>query len=47
MKLRTMKIEPHKKFEGVFLVGGKPATLNLLPGAVVYGERLVKSDKRE
>ena len=47
MKLRAMKIEPHKKFEGVFLVDGKPATFNLLPGTTVYGERLIKSDKRE
>ena len=42
-----MKIEPHKKFDGVFLVGGKPATLNLLLGTTVYGEQLVKSGKRE
>ncbi len=42
-----MKINPHKKFEGIFLVNGKLATVSLRPGTTVYGERLVKSGKKE
>jgi len=42
-----MRIKPHKKFEGVFLVDGKLATVSLLPGRSVYGEQLVKSGKKE
>lgn len=42
-----MKIRLHKKFEGVFLVDGKLATISLYPGASVYGEQLIKSDKKE
>jgi len=42
-----MKINPHKKFEGVFLINGKLATVSLCPGATVYGEQLIKSGKKE
>jgi len=42
-----MKIKPHKKFEGIFLVDGKLATVSLHPGAAVYGEQLIKSGKKE
>jgi len=42
-----MKIKPHKKFEGVFLVDKKLATLSLRPGTLVYGEQLIKSGKKE
>ncbi len=41
-----MKIKQHK-FEGVFLVDGKLATVNLLPGTSVYGEQLIKSGNKE
>jgi fibrillarin-like pre-rRNA processing protein len=41
-----MKVKKHK-FEGVFLIDGKLATLNLLPGETVYGEELVKIGKEE
>jgi fibrillarin-like pre-rRNA processing protein len=42
-----MKIMPHKKFYGVFLIDGKIATLNKNPGTTVYGEKVVKSGKKE
>jgi fibrillarin-like pre-rRNA processing protein len=42
-----MKIVSHKKFEGVFSVNGKVATLNKTPGSRVYGERIIKSGKKE
>lgn len=35
------------KFEGIFSVNGKIATLNKTPGSRVYGERIVKSGKKE
>jgi fibrillarin-like pre-rRNA processing protein len=37
-----MKVRPHEKFEGVFLIDSKLATINLVPSAKVYGEELVK-----
>ena len=37
-----MKVKPHPKFEGVFLLDGKLATVNLTPGHRVYGEELIK-----
>jgi fibrillarin-like pre-rRNA processing protein len=42
-----MKIVPQEKFEGVFLIDGKLATVNLLPGVSVYGEQLIKVAKKE
>jgi len=42
-----MKVKKHEKFEGVFLINGKLATLNLLPGETVYGEELVKFGEKE
>jgi len=41
------KVKPHKKFEGVFLVDNRLATVNLSPGHRVYGEDLVKIKKVE
>lgn len=35
------------KFEGIFLVNGKIATLNKTPGSRVYGEHIIKSGKKE
>jgi len=37
-----MKVKPHKKFKGVFLLDNKLATVNLTPGRKVYGEQLFK-----
>jgi fibrillarin-like pre-rRNA processing protein len=37
-----VKVKPHKKFEGVYLVNGRLATKNLTPGKSVYGEKLFK-----
>ena len=42
-----MKIEPHKKFPGVFYVDKNLATVNLVPGEKVYGEQLIKDKKTE
>ena len=42
-----MKVKKHEKFEGVFLINGKLATLNLLPGEKIYGEELVKIGGKE
>jgi len=42
-----MSVKPHKNFEGIFLVNGKLATINLTPGEHVYGEQLVKEGKVE
>ena len=42
-----MKPKKHNKFEGVFLIEGKLATVNLVPGEQVYGEELVKVDGTE
>jgi len=39
-----MKISPHRKFEGIFFLDGKLATINLIPGQKVYGEQLVKEE---
>ncbi len=35
------------KFDGVYLIGEKIATLNLTPGQNVYGEKLVQKDGKE
>jgi len=40
--LLNMRIKPHKKFNNIFLLNGKIATINLVPGEKVYGEELVK-----
>jgi len=45
--MERTKIKPYKNFEGVFLVDGKFATLNLVPGVRVYGEELIKVGKAE
>jgi fibrillarin-like pre-rRNA processing protein len=37
-----MRVRPHEKFKKVFLLNGKIATINLVPGEKVYGEELVK-----
>jgi fibrillarin-like pre-rRNA processing protein len=42
-----MKAKKHEKFEGLFLINGKLATLNLLPGETVYGEELVRVGEKE
>lgn len=42
-----MKIRPHKKFEGIFVLDGKLATINLTPGQKVYGEELIKEKSIE
>jgi len=42
-----MKIKPHKKFEGIFLIDHQLATVNLTPGQKVYGEELVKEKNIE
>jgi fibrillarin-like pre-rRNA processing protein len=42
-----MKIEPLKKFDGIFSIGKKIATKNLTPGTKVYGEELIKDEKIE
>jgi fibrillarin-like pre-rRNA processing protein len=42
-----MKIKPHKKFEGIFLVDHQLATVNLTPGNKVYGEELIKEKSIE
>jgi len=39
-----MEVKPHKKFEGIFLINKKLATVNLTPGQKVYGEELIKID---
>jgi len=36
-----MKVKSHKKFEGVFLVNDRLATINSVPGKKVYGEMLI------
>ena len=41
------KITAYKDFDGVYLIGNKFATLNLVPGKIVYGEETVKSGKKE
>ncbi|MFQ5647611.1 MAG: fibrillarin-like rRNA/tRNA 2'-O-methyltransferase [Candidatus Aenigmatarchaeota archaeon] len=40
------KVKP-LKFAGVFLVDNKIATINLIPGKSVYGEKLIKMGKKE
>ncbi|MEM5766359.1 MAG: fibrillarin-like rRNA/tRNA 2'-O-methyltransferase [Candidatus Aenigmatarchaeota archaeon] len=42
-----MKIKKHEKFDGVFLVNDKLATLNLLFGEKTYGEELVRAGGKE
>jgi len=37
-----MKVKPHPKFEGIFLVDGKLATINLVPGQKTANEEFVK-----
>ena len=36
-----VRVKPFK-FEGVYLVNGKLATINLVPGEKVYGEQLIR-----
>ena len=42
-----MKIKPSSKFEYVFLLNGKLATINLVPSEKVYGEELINVGKIE
>jgi fibrillarin-like pre-rRNA processing protein len=42
-----MKIKPHKKFEGIFLIDHQLSTINLTPGQKVYGEELIKEKNIE
>lgn len=42
-----MKVKPFKKFDGIFLVDNKLATVNLVPREKVYGEQLIKIDNVE
>jgi fibrillarin-like pre-rRNA processing protein len=42
-----MKVNTHPKFEGIFLIDSKLATINLTPGQKVYGEQLIKSENIE
>lgn len=42
-----MKVEPFKKFNGVFTIGGQLATINATPGSKVYGEKLIKIEGKE
>jgi fibrillarin-like pre-rRNA processing protein len=37
-----MKFKPHSKFKEIFLIDNNLATVNLVPGKRVYGEKLVK-----
>src|SRR5260370_35603808 len=44
-------VHPHKKFEGIYLIGGKGeerlGTRSLAPGENVYGEEIVKVGDEE
>src|SRR3989441_13171933 len=44
-------VHPHKKFEGIYLIGGegeeKLGTRSLAPGENVYGEEIVKVGDKE
>jgi fibrillarin-like pre-rRNA processing protein len=44
-------VQPHKKFEGIFLIGKegeeKLGTRSLVPGKIVYGEEVVKAGGEE
>jgi len=42
--MKIMKVE--EKFDNVFLIDGKLATVNLTPGQRVYGEELVRPTER-
>jgi fibrillarin-like pre-rRNA processing protein len=42
-----MRAKEHKKFEGLFLIGDKLATVNLVSGQRVYGEELIKIENKE
>jgi len=42
-----MRAKEHKKFEDLFLIGDKLATVNLVSGQTVYGEELVKIENKE
>jgi fibrillarin-like pre-rRNA processing protein len=42
-----MKVNPHKKFEGIFLINGKLATVNLVPGSKTANEKLVSMGGKE
>lgn len=42
-----MKVKPFKKFDGIFLIDNKLATINLTPRKRVYGEQLIKIDNVE
>jgi fibrillarin-like pre-rRNA processing protein len=37
-----VKVKPYKKFEGIFLIDGKLATINLVPGQKTANEELIK-----
>lgn len=37
-----MRVKKHQRFEGIFFIDGKIATINLTPGKRVYGEELIK-----
>lgn len=41
-----MQVKPHK-FEGVFKINNKIATINLTPGRNVYGEQLIEINNVE
>jgi len=43
--MKIMKVE--EKFDNVFLIDGKLATVNLTPGQRVYGEELVRANGKE
>jgi len=42
-----MKAKPHKKFEGIFLIDNKLATVNLVPGSKTANEELVNMGGKE
>src|SRR5512136_201265 len=42
-----MPATPYKDLDGVFLIDGKFATINMVPGRSVYGEPLVKTGGKE
>src|SRR5690349_24963955 len=48
---RLNGVRPHKKFEGIFLIGKEGAeklgTRSLAPGKIVYGEEVVKAGDEE
>ncbi len=42
-----MKVKSHERFKGVYRIGNKIATLNLIPGESVYGEKLIEFKGKE